>query len=472
MSEEKVTPKEIICPYCQNKISSEEICYQFDSIDIMTSPMLRHELQPEMDEVFQSYWRNRNMTDEFIKEKKVVSREELNNLNQALEESSNPADAYAKIKFIPQGRGDYSSVEVETGVDRVSADICCPRCHNRLPNNIFRYEMHTVGMVGRSQSGKTCFATSMLCGFGQELVFKDEMGDVILEGRYCDNASEFMEGKIENDIERMMNQKCPLRTEIVFVPPIFLEIEYKGRWILLVLYDISGEVLKIATDHPHDQRVQYLKNTSDYIYMMEPNEIGLHGDDVGSISTINPANIQKVVLSAEERKNALQQKESKTIQEVLKEKNAIKTHISLGNGVLDNFHLLVNLRGTRRNGHIAFTVLKSDEIKGNSKIKEVDPDNLLFKQNVGKIVNRREDILRKKAMSDLFRNHLFNPEFVTKNRLKSYSLHMISALGGGTRKVIEDGTETYEMKEPWNPTRVGEPIFQIILNHAEEMGWE
>lgn len=191
------------------------------------------------------------------------------------------------IQIVSEG-GQYKIYQDSTLVaDTMPA---CERCWNVLPKQLFANDMEVIyiSLVAGIGAGKSCLLLSWLRSINENFAAgrnQIRIGLNSMPERYYFRSLMQQDldypKKYEDMIDRFEQEDlCPKKTERTFVPPVFLEVEYKKgkkeRKALLCIYDAAGEELtrtKAVEQNP--VLLKHLERTDAVIFLADPDDIGL-----------------------------------------------------------------------------------------------------------------------------------------------------------------------------------------------------
>ena len=179
-----------ICPFCLNKIESNNVDFLFDKE--FTDWEFMNEMSSDAEFVLNA--REDHKYQKFRKMKKLsvanrteimrvyVNREELygmiNTLRKRCEQDpqENVWDADNRIDetFLFEdgeelrvryqcNEDEDSMLEVQSGIQISRASMICSCCHNILPSGFFRYPQITIGLIGKKRCRKDLYACFHVC---------------------------------------------------------------------------------------------------------------------------------------------------------------------------------------------------------------------------------------------------------------------------------------------------------------------
>lgn len=363
--------------------------------------------------------------------------------------------------------------------------IVCPECYNVLPEEIFELPLIKIALAAGKFGGKTCLALSWFRtlnnpnggGLNSHAGQMDFVSMLEANRGMDDEFSEMLKEFREKDI-------CPAPTNEQFIPPVFLKLNWRGRQkkeAIVGIYDAAGETLTGSLRD--DELVSYMSHMDGIIYMIEPSKTGIQAGLTKKYLFITNNDTEKFYKNARllrpEEQRAVQADEDFrriTLGEIMAQQGEDGLSAVRDNSSME---VLTALRGYVEDAklkqmHVALAISKCDELRGNQEIAEYNHGNLLFMDEQKMDPNMNS--MREEQLDKLFREKVFNLQFF-ENVFKSYSLHMMAALGCPTEapeRNAEDrkmSLEKPKLKGDFAPIRVEEPLLKLISIYAEEHGW-
>lgn len=351
-----------------------------------------------------------------------------------------------KLKYKKRGHEYLISYAESAGVR--SAQImrlvpCCPSCHHRMPIGWEEAEAYMgISLLAPTSGGKTTFVTSMMVNDFECL--KNIGGDLeIVEAvdRYTDSSYRFLRNAAEKLVEEGV---CPDRTNTEYmIPPVFLKVYYKGHQLFVTLYDNSGEVLSLM-DGFNDAKIRMLPNMDAHIYMIEPEQLNVD---------LNVSDADDLDLYTQSRKK----------------KNPMKMYEDYKSWLLLN-----GMGHIVQKQHLALTICKCDKLEYLPEMETYNRYGLLFEHGMScDLMDADASLARESVVKTLFSDLMEDGSKKLKQLdRENVSFHCISALGCGTQKVIQDGSEHFVMTGEYAPIRLAEPLVTCIWKKIQELGWD
>ncbi|MBQ3887558.1 MAG: hypothetical protein II735_06275 [Clostridia bacterium] len=367
---------------------------------------------------------------------------------------------------------------------------CCPDCRTLLPD--YWFDKKTVGMipialVAPHAGGKTTYMTALLKNAFIELL--DGIGrgnwkayNAIQNERECVHIQKT---RYEN-VDRLDNHQYPQKTPERYHPPVMFRMVYKdgphsehqGEGVIIAIYDSAGEFFERLKD---DLSMTMLSYMCAIIYFMEASQMQKedinyyfqNGDEPVLLKPDQQAEIQ-----SDNKSN-----EGIPVQMLLQKTSpfAMLRTIMTKLEMLEDYGRVLQLE------HIAFTIIKSDELK---EIENMLPrkfriflDPLVLSENDDEEGNEGEEEnddknslsgvfekdYRESALQNIgsFIQEYFGKgksirQMMGKSKKIDYSCHCVSV----APKSKDDPTRcTFE------PVRMTDPLVGCLIRPFEELGW-
>lgn len=340
---------------------------------------------------------------------------------------------------------------------------CCPKCRTLLPDYWFdedNDDLVPIGLVAPHSGGKTTYMTSLLMDRFVPLLKDIGAGRWTVANAISNEKKCVPVQSVRYDnVARLSQGKYPLATEKNKLPPVMFRMSSNGRTIIVAIYDCAGERFEFNTDDDDDNKknLQFLSHMSSIIYFMEAAQI--KKDNLGSQFISDKPDLQPPDKQAEDQQNS---------DEVVYVRNLLQ-HGSK-EAAFDMFiHVLNKIRQmeTRRIQsslkHVAFTIIKSDELK---RISERLPagfsvylDNPMWDNNQNNLFNAdycqgiTDDVAD--FINDFFGNRQTIDKLLEGTEL-TYSCHCVS---------VAPKAESTSGKEcEYRPVRIAEPLVACLLD--------
>lgn len=516
-------PEQCRCPYCMETLTMQDVKYYVRIEKKPVSPKLKAFLTPENmrleENPFYRFWiaYSRKIEPDILDKRIVKSREEIEKAQavfasdadrfsrgedqeafaletddsgmlrpgqgaaKRLDNTDDSSRIICEIRKEQKGQEPPKYIIREDGQRVALTKIVCPECYNVLPEEIFELPLIKIALAANKFGGKTCMALSLFRtlnnpisgGLNSHVERMDFVSMLEANRGMDDEFSEMLKEFREDNI-------CPEPTGQRFIPPVFLKLTWRGRQekeAIVGIYDAAGEIL---TGSIRDSELVYYMSYMDgIIYMIEPDKTGIRAGLSNRFLFIknNDSDLfyQNARLLEPEEQMAVQSEDSRriTLEEIMEKQSRGGMYSVKDNASME---VLTALRGyvdddRLREMHVALTISKCDELRGNHEIDEYNHGNLLFMDE--RKMDPNMNSMRDEQLLRLFSDKVFNLKFF-ENVFKSYSLHMIAALGCPTEVPKEEEQTRLvkpRLKGDFAPIRVEEPLLKLISIYAEEHGW-
>ncbi len=377
---------------------------------------------------------------------------------------------------------------------------CCPRCHTILPDEWFNsVGYYKISLLGPPLGGKTTLLSSWMV---QEY---SALRSIVFFSKKCSAVYGLARGDSEFEIQKYFrktaenlfetgqypgrdepSRKPPLYTRIIhYTDEIQEETGKKEEYLILGTYDIAGETLKnIQSDEERGMELTaYLNYMDAYIYLISPSQLSglsriitdekpesrslkenlaLSQDKIRVLSLEEQAEYQKTFLESGQTISAVQ------LLEPAKESRIKYDPWGI-------FHKIDNLliqEGMKAKVHMAYTLVKSDQIMELPEIAELVDTETVFQNPAdvramdSRYIAQNEsvvkEILKHFAISG---NQQKKKEFLDylsctgdSSGFQSVSWHCVSAHN-------EKNTAAYES------IRKTDPLIGCLLAAFQQLGW-
>lgn len=354
---------------------------------------------------------------------------------------------------------------------------CCPRCYTILPENWFRaVDFYPIALLAPSTGGKTTLLCSWMINNFEIFNRLEKMGSgyTVLAGFDRPSAKFRLQSYLEEEAKNLYTTgKYPGVTDRNRIPPLYMEIRNEQGEILLVgIYDCAGEMLRGVLEADTNPIVTaFLSHMSAFVYLVEADHMAgirsaKNGEEVSAA-----AEPEWKILSLEEQgeKQAEAGNMSVAAEEMLE--NAYGTKLNPWE-IYDAVNALLIREGVKKNQHMAYSVIKSDELKGLPEVKEIPNSDILFR-DTGANENLNQDYILQANMiaRDIFRILVAEGDSeaekerqieALENGFHSVSWHCVCAA------VKQKSTRKYHYKS----IRRADPLIGCLLPKLEEMGWQ
>lgn len=140
----------------------------------------------------------------------------------------------------------------------------CPHCHNPLPPNYGKYQVHFIATVGITSSGKTVYLSQLLKRM-DEYMANVGLGTLNMTPA---NAKFLKEHPVRMDIPLPQGT-----TPGALSDPLFYVILDKNEYHTLVFYDVAGENCVRAEDM--DKYGPFIENADGIIMILDPDQFSV-----------------------------------------------------------------------------------------------------------------------------------------------------------------------------------------------------
>lgn len=350
---------------------------------------------------------------------------------------------------------------------------CCPSCHQKLPSGWqFAEDFCGISLLAPRGGGKTTFLVSMLV---RDLeCFQDIDPEWIISAAHSKQDGTFM--KMKESADKLYDEReCPDPTDTEHsIAPVFLKVNYRGHFLMVGIYDNSGEVLSSMNNTL--ARIRLLPHMDSHIYMIEPEDMNIdlaeekvQADEEGAAKLLTleeQGKLQKVRRNDKVRANEL-------LVSVRSEKR--KNPLAMYNAMRTMMNNAMQLEKLQSQ-HICCTIIKCDKLEELDEFKEKDLSQALFQRGPvdmeGELLDETRKSLRQKMLDEeVFSKYVFS---TTKQKhsfigsVKSVSWHCVSALGCETENYAPN---KYRLVGAYDPIRLEEPILACVVKKVEENGW-
>ena len=246
----KVKKRSIVCPYCFNVFTNDQVLYQCESVERTSDGDYRcgRETTSEYDD----YWRG-----EMLLHRHII-----------------PVSPKCSLF----GLGGVN-------LDPVRCDCCgynsrrfvCPHCHNWLPSPMIEQGSEIISVIGGPSSGKTNYIVALmheLKRVGYKIKLSIAPQEVYREG-HKDESTAAMFKQMEQMLfkEKTCLVKTPENSERSRIPWIFSLTNNKTqRSIYLVFYDTAGE--HFQSQEAIMEMANYFSHSSGVIVLLDTLSVG------------------------------------------------------------------------------------------------------------------------------------------------------------------------------------------------------
>lgn len=460
-----------ICPYCFNEIANDEAGFLLKGERYrFLSPVLNEIVAVKVDVFYHNFWTNMGVPDVDAK-RIVIDNQIISQLNQELMASGKETAA----KIYDEDSNGYSFYVREGAVTIYSNTMVCPKCHNVLPQNFFKYDMLKIGLAGSFASGKTVYLCSlMMNGFD---VLQRENLTVRNAGNPWD---EYMMEMDEKADKLWRYGICPESTQKFFRKPIFMEMTYrlgdKTLHLITAIYDVAGELFKETIG---SGRTLFLRHVDGLICLVDPLQMHLDHALITNQVPDEERVLSKLYIMSKEEQIAFQRMNHDNGNQVMD-----FTDFMTVKGPSDSFLferkaevILDNIRSALgdvglKQKYMALTIAKSDLLEELGEIKAYPGSSLLFEKNSVSygFFDMDHHFLRQDILRQIFDQKVFRLQRSLED-YKESSMFAVSALGCETELV--EGEDGYVEKTVGKvrPFRVEEPILWMVMKYMQERRW-
>ena len=335
---------------------------------------------------------------------------------------------------------------------------CCPNCHKSL--QLYWYEadcFEAVAIIAQKAASKTTMIVSLLANQCSALRFLDEELQVL--PAHDPQKDPFYKGLEEQS--RLLEEKgyCPDASKTKMLAPLFLFIKYRGKKMILGIYDIAGEVIEQFSHL--DYRTKYISRMGSYIYLVDMEKNCGHSQ--GREEEIR-------LLDLEQQGEYQISGRVITAEELLEGSSGMHMHresLDLYQK-LKNYMSLNHQLDALKDKHLMLTIAKSDVLEKEEELTEIEQRYLLMrKMNHFQAVQNRilEPIVKK-----VFLRYVTDEARLEecKSTFGKVSFHAVSATGCATTMQEIEGKKCYVLNKPYNPIRIAEPFVMAILESLNE----
>lgn len=388
---------------------------------------------------------------------------------------------------------------------------CCPRCHTILPDKWFNsVGYYKISLLAPPLGGKTTLLSSWMIHDYHAI---RSMG---FSNNNCSVVYGLARGDIEFEIQKYFRQAAdklcrtgeyPGRDESSRKPPLYTRIIHytdeknpetgkNEEYLLVGSYDIAGETLKnIQSGDISPELTAYLDYMDAYIYLISPSQLSglsriitdekkesenIHTTDQEDAGQTDKNTGRIRVLSVEEQAEYQRKhKEFVSAPELLKTDDSNTERF----GPWDIFHRVDTLlidRGNKTRAHMAYTIVKCDQIMDLPEIADTANVEILFGNPADVRAMDERYILQngaevKKILSRFavkgteqnkkdFINYLSNTD-TKRGGFRSVSWHCVSANSSSADYNTGDCAREYQS------IRRTDPLVGCLLSEFERLGW-
>lgn len=231
------------CPWCFERFNAADVNFRCNTCKKVDDPILH------------SFWQESRIVGPPISSKDYPTKNKIN-FNNGFEIFGTRLASWEKIKCPKCGDKAYLMI--------------CPKCHNRVPNEMVKNKSYIISIVGARSSGKTIYITTLIDELKRRGMLLDNMG--ISAVNIADDPKQYTSARYEAMYKSLYEQKkTPEQTQINdknSKVPLIYELSRRNRKsIYLVFYDTAGEnfndINKIADN------VKFLKESDAVIFLLD-----------------------------------------------------------------------------------------------------------------------------------------------------------------------------------------------------------
>lgn len=349
---------------------------------------------------------------------------------------------------------------------------CCPKCYTILPGNWFCAEDYfPISLLAPMLGGKTTLLCSWLVNNFEAFTRLRQMGNdyEVLYGITGGRDTFKIQSYFYDCADLLYKEgKYPEGTELNCVPPMYMQIHNRinDKILLVGIYDCAGEMLHQAING-FESATAFLKHMSAFIYLVEAGR--MYGVNLGKNSGDKEEETHWEILPLEQQ--GLQQQEpTGTVSafSLIENYNRdTEDPWEIYNGIMQ----VLRQEKNNRAQHMAFSIIKSDELKGRPEVRAIRNSSILFRDpEPGTALNQDYIFQANRIAREIFRQLVIEGTEEEKNRMleslesdfASVSWHCVSAA-----EPPREG-ETYHYRS----TRKIDPLVGCLLEELDKLGWQ
>lgn len=356
---------------------------------------------------------------------------------------------------------------------------CCPVCRTLLPDMWFSDIVKAyipISLIAGKSGGKTTYMTSLISD--DFIVLLRDMGT---DKWWIDYGIKYEKERLSiqttrfSDLEKLRSGEYPASTDNP-MPPVCINISKLSdeedcidEQVIVSIFDCKGELYEnLGKNQNTEEELKFLKSMYSYIFLMDPDQMERlpHEDKPDD-------NKKEVKILSIEEQGKMQGQEHQPVnaRDLIKNnKNSDKVDMIL---ILRNIKS-INLKNPNNLHHIAYTIVKSDELlKHSEELDTVDGMRELCSQ--GECINAFDDdnfVMVEEAVKDFIEAFFFN-----ESRTK-VGMSLINSIGG---KKVAKSWHCVSVAKPrpnlgknkceYDPLRIAEPFARCIIEKFKELGW-
>lgn len=354
---------------------------------------------------------------------------------------------------------------------------CCPRCYTILPENWFRAaDFYPISLLAPSTGGKTTLMCSWMINNFEIFNRLEKMGDgyTVLAGFDRPSLKFKLQSYMEEEAKDLYSTGAyPAGTDRNRIPPLYMEIRNgQGEILLVGIYDCAGEMLKgVLEANANPVVTAFLSHMSAFVYLVEADRMaGIRSVKNGEeVFPVEETEWKILPLEEQGEKQAEAGSMSVSAEEMLENAHGVTPNPW---EIYDAINALLIREGVKKKKHMAYSIIKSDELKGLPEVKEVPNSDILFREaGVNEKLNQDYILQANMIARDIFRTLVVEGDSeaekerqteALENGFHSVSWHCVCAA------MKQKPGRTYRYKS----IRRADPLIGCLLPKLEELGWQ
>lgn len=349
---------------------------------------------------------------------------------------------------------------------------CCPKCYTILPGNWFCAEDYfPISLLAPMLGGKTTLLCSWLVNNFEAFTRLRQMGnDYEVFYGITGGKDTFKIQSYFYDCADMLYKegKYPEGTELNCVPPMYMQIHNRinDETLLVGIYDCAGEMLRQAING-FESATAFLKHMSAFIYLVEAGR--MYGVNMEPDREEKKEETCWEIIPLNEQGKLQQETPGPVSALSLVEHydRVIEDPWEIYNGILQ----VLRREKTNRSQHMAFSIIKSDELRGRPEVKAIRNSEILFRDpDPGTALNQDYIFQANRVAKEIFRQLVIEGTDEEKNRMLenlesdflSVSWHCVCAA-----EPPREG-ELYHYRS----IRKIDPLVGCLLGELEKIDWQ
>lgn len=273
--------KEILCPYCCNRFSTNEVHFRLKK-PLLRENKAKQEVEKDTDIEFSLTIPNFTKTsqDKNILEKSNDGRvrdellynyyiDYLNDKAGAEREALQlPSVAFdtmnTEIKFNIKEYNEYGYVNNIIYKNQELDERLCPKCHNKLVDGAGKYEMIMISLIGDTNVGKTVYLRIL-----EEIISEGPFGATLFFMGTKEEHNYYLNGR-----NKLIQDGMMVDATIGKVPPLTFQLTYNDPEsndrdsIFITFCDIAGE--KCRDNQSLREYGKHLRASSGIMFLIDP----------------------------------------------------------------------------------------------------------------------------------------------------------------------------------------------------------